>query len=143
MKNVKILQFSLLLLASLFVNSELFAQPSFSLCGTYDIVAESCVGACGNPGELSYEVTPPCPAITVPMCLNNIGSNLCPSHRAIAKIKVNGQLVASGDITVVGSSISFSAPCGAVVKVVVHAFDVVPGIECIQLGELKFALRRG
>lgn len=143
MKKVSLLQSALLFSLFLIFSIQAKAQNSeLSSCASYNIVAESCVGACGNPGELSYTVPIPCSSLSVPLCLSNISSNLCPSHRAIARILVNGQFVAQGDITAVGSNISFSAPCGANVKVVVYAFDVVPGVVCVQLGDLKFALSK-
>ena len=131
----------LALIAFLAFNTSGMAQD-LSACYNYDVVAESCVGECGNPAELKYEVTGPCTSRMVPMCLRNVSSNLCPSHRGVAFVYVDGQPIVRGDITTVGSTLSFSAPCGSVVKVVVNAIDVVPGIECVRLGNLKFALSR-
>ncbi len=144
MKKVFTSPFSLFLGMFLFFATQTaFAQnDGLYTCANSTILAESCVGECSNPGELTYTLSGPCPSLIVPVCLSNISSNLCPSHRAIARVKVNGQFVTQGNITQVGSNIAFSAPCGSTIKVVVYAFDVVPGIECVQLGNLKFALSK-
>jgi hypothetical protein len=61
---------------------------------------------------------------------------------AKAVIYVNGVQVASGNITAVGSSISFSAPCGANIKIKVGAVSNGNPIQCIQLGDLYYSLRK-
>ncbi len=117
------------------------AQPS-SLAPCSTVVGSSCVGACSPVGIINYNVGPLCPSLVVPLCVETTNSSLCPSHAAIAKVFVNGVLVASGDITATGSSISFSAPCGANVKVVAKTKLVNPIISCVWLGEVDFVLKR-
>lgn len=133
--------FPFLLAVLFFSTNSLSAQIGSDVCSTYSIVAQSCVGECGNPGVLEYQTTI-CDAKIEDMCVSNIGSSLCPTHRAFAFIWADGNLVERGEITSVGSSVSFSVPCGSRVRVEVHAYDLVTGINCVRLGELNFALRR-
>lgn len=105
-------------------------------------VAKNCAGACGNPGIIEYELGPLCSAFATNFCVTNEGSNLCPSHDAIAYVFANGNLIAQGDITAVGSSLSFSALCPSKITVVVFATPNNTGIQCIQLGSVGFYLRR-
>ncbi len=137
MKNFKPL---VLLFAVLFFSSTLLSAQSTTSCTYGTIVAQSCVGNCGVQGNINYDLNI-CDAKVVPMCVNTISTNLCPSHRAIAVVRVNGQVVTSGDITSLGSSLSFSAVCGSNIDVTVMAYHLVKGIVCVQFGELDFALK--
>lgn len=132
---------SLLLAVLFFSANSLSAQISSELCAATAIVAESCVGECGNPGVIEYKATI-CDAKIENLCVSNIGSSLCPTHRAFAFIWADGNLVDRGEITSIGSTVSFSVPCGSDVRVEVHAYSLVTGINCVRLGELNFALKR-
>lgn len=141
MKNSIVLGALALLMALCFgVNTESQAQIGITPCQTYPIVAANCVGACGNPSTLSYTIPPLCSSLVQNLCLTNESSSLCPSYGAKAAIYVNGALAATGNITAVGSSISFQAPCGASVKVKVQA-SYIGGPLCVWLGNLNYALR--
>lgn len=110
-------------------------------CNQYSVVASGCVGTCGVPGTLSYTVTPTNQR-AVPLCLQNLSSSLCPNTGAFARVYVDGTLVASGNITAVGSTVSFVAQAGSTVKVLVTTFPINNGIQCVWLGNLNFGLKR-
>ncbi len=143
MKNVKFV----LSLAAFFcfsmMSQQAAAQIVSSACQTYTVVGQSCVGACGDPGEIAYTVAGPCSEFLVDMCVSNDQTSLCPTHGVKAGVYVNGTLVATGDLTNLGSSIGFSAPCGSVVKVIASLYERKSDTVCVWLGEVDFSLRRG
>lgn len=110
-------------------------------CYSLKPVAKGCVGECGNPAIIAYSFGPNCYQYVRNMCVTNEGGNLCPSHDATAYVVINGQLVASGDITNAGSTVSFTANCGDQIKVYVIAQQNLTGSLCVKLGNLGFALR--
>lgn len=140
MKQLKLISaFCLLAFSLISINTN--AQIISPAPCPYNIVASNCVGACGNPTGITYS-TPICASFVERFCLTNDGSSLCPNNDAFARIYVNGVLVASGNITAVGSSISFSAICGANIVVKVGAFNNGSPIQCVWLGNLNYSLRK-
>lgn len=105
-------------------------------------VAKGCVGACGNPGVIEYKFGPLCSSLSGNFCVTNEFTNLCPSHDAIAYVFDDGNFVTSGNITALGSSLSFSAQCPSKITVVVLATPNGSGINCVQFGNLGFYLRK-
>jgi hypothetical protein len=78
------------------------------------------------------------------MVLKNVKSSLCPNTGAVAMLVVNGNPVAFGDITQVGSSIQTpgTVKSGDVVVAIVHTVpNFKKNISCIRLGELSVELR--
>jgi len=134
LKFSRILTISCLLF--LFLGTVLNAQCS------YPIVATNCVGACGSPTEINYTVSQPCVAKWRKYCVTNDASSLCPDHNAFAIVLVDGAIVASGNITSVGSSIGFTAKCGSNIKVIATTFYVGGGISCVWLGNVTYSLRQ-
>lgn len=108
---------------------------------SYPVVATNCVGACGSPSEINYSVSPPCVAKWRKYCVVNDNSSLCPDHNALAIVLVDGVVVASGNITTVGSSIGFTAKCGSDIKVIATTYYVGGGTICVWLGNLNYSLR--
>jgi hypothetical protein len=141
MKSLKLIPTIFFMAIALFSFNNADAQISISPCPTYNVVASGCVGSCGNPTGIIY-TSSFCVTRKEKFCLSNDGSNLCPNMDAKAVIYVNGVQVASGNITAVGSSISFSAPCGANIKIKVGAVSNGNPIQCIQLGDLYYSLRK-
>ncbi len=134
---------ALFILALGLLTSQANAQVTSScLSSSATPVATGCVGSCGNPGTIVYQVGPLCTSKIVPFCLTTDASNLCPSNGAFAAIYVDGNFVAGGDITAVGSSIGFTAKCGSTIKIIVKTKVVNPNISCVQLGDLHFSLRK-
>ncbi len=127
--------FTLSCLFVLLVGGFLNAQCNFP------VVATNCVGACGSPTEINYTVPTPCVAKWKKYCVVNESSNLCADHNAFAVVLVDGNLVASGNITTVGSSLQFSAKCGSSIKVIATTFYVGGTISCVWLGNLNYSLR--
>jgi hypothetical protein len=76
------------------------------------------------------------------MVLRNVSSSLCGNTGAVAMLAVNGEPVAQGDITKVGSSIQTPATIGPgdVVVAIVHTLPNFKEIVCIRLGELNVVL---
>ena len=109
---------------------------------TYPVVATNCVGACGSPTEINYTISQPCAAKWRKYCVTNDASSLCPDHNAFAFVLVDGVLVASGNITTVGSSIGFQAKCGSTIKVVATTYYVGGPIVCVWLGNVTYSLRQ-
>ncbi|MEM9548587.1 MAG: hypothetical protein AAGA77_21555 [Bacteroidota bacterium] len=120
----------------LFLGSAVNAQCS------YPIVSSNCVGACGSPTEINYTVSQPCIAKVRKYCVTNDASSLCPDHNAFVVVLVDGVLVASGNITAVGSSVGFKAKCGSDIKVIATTFFVGGGISCVWLGNVTYSLRQ-
>lgn len=110
-------------------------------CSNLNPVAKGCVGECGISTMVSYDFGPICQAYVRNLCVINEGSNLCPSHDAIAYVLINGWLAASGNITNPGSSVSFTANCGDNIQVFVVAQQNIAGSLCKRLGNLGFTLR--
>jgi hypothetical protein len=102
-------------------------------------VAKGGVGESGASSLLVHKVGA---KIQKLMVLRNVNSSLCPDTGAVAMLLVNGQPVAQGDITKVGSSIQTPATVksGDVVVAIVHTVPLFNGVVCIQLGELSVAL---
>lgn len=141
MKHFKIIPTLFAITLSLFALSSANAQISASPCPGYTAVATGCVGACGNPSDISYTYTL-CKEKKSKFCVSNDASSLCANHDAYAFVFVNGVFVASGNITAVGSSIGFEAECGSTIKVYVKAVPNGNPILCVWLGELDYSLRR-
>jgi len=144
MKNVSHFFVVLLVSCFAFIQTEANAQVNNSLanCSNWNQVATTCLGACGDPATISYPVL--CTSAAqraVYFCVRNEASSLCPNTGAIAKVYVNGSLVASGDITAVGSSVNFTAHCGSTVKVVTSTY-YIGGSVCVWLGQVTVGLRR-
>ncbi|MGD1845821.1 MAG: hypothetical protein ACFB10_10555 [Salibacteraceae bacterium] len=105
-------------------------------------VAKECVGASSHPSVIQYQLGPLCSSLATQFCVTTEFSNLCPSHDATAFVFVDGVFVTSGDITDVGSCLSFTAQCPALITVVAFANPNGSGINCIQLGNACFYLRQ-
>ena len=141
MKNFSKVFPMLILVLSITWGMQVQAQPSLSAsCST--VVGSSCVGTCAPVGFISYNVSPPCTALVENLCVETTNSSLCPSHIAIAWVYVNGVLTTRGNITATGSTLGFSAPCGANVQVVVTTRLVNPNIQCVWFGNVDFVLKR-
>jgi len=70
-----------------------------------------------------------------------VESSLCPNTGAVAMLVVNGQPVAQGDMTDVGTSIEALVNTGDVVAAVIHTIPKFNDIVCIRLGELSVVLQ--
>lgn len=115
-------------------------HPPFT-CQNGTLRGQACIGACGN-GTLA--ITPPifCPPNSFKrFCLVNVGSSLCPNTNAGVNVIANGQLVASGDITAIGSIVTWIAPCSANIVVIPFTYHNGQKIECIWQGELYYEVR--
>ena len=108
---------------------------------SYPIVATNCVGACASTSEINHINALPCAAKWRKYCVVNESSSLCPNTNGFAFVLVDGVLVASGNITTVGSSIGFAAKCGSSIKVVATTFYIGGPIVCVWLGNLNYSLR--
>jgi hypothetical protein len=102
-------------------------------------VAKGGVGQSGASSLLVHKVDAKLQKL---MVLRNVESSLCPDTGAVAMLVVNGQPVAQGNITKVGSSIQTpdTVKSGDVVVAIVHTFPLFNGVVCIQLGELSVVL---
>ena len=127
---------------SVICSTQVNAQVISSACTSLPIVGSTCVGACAPSGEIEHQVGPLCTAAVVNLCVNTGSSSLCPSHIAVARVFVDGVLTAAGNVTAAGSTLSFSAPCGSKVKVIVKIKHVNPNIQCIWLGEVNVNLHQ-
>ena len=132
---------------------EIKEKPIISGSSCNMIVGTGCVGDCSGPGGGGAAVARSAgnPQITyvvpgnVPfqfLCLQTDASSLCPNTGAFARIYRNGVQVAQGDITAVGSTISFFALSGDIVTVEVSLFGINNNIDCVWLGNLNFSLRK-
>jgi hypothetical protein len=113
-------------------------MPNYK-AGACVAVAKGGVGESGASSLLVHNVNA---TIQKLMVLRNIESSLCPDTGAMAMLLVNGQLVAQGDITKVGSSIQTpdTVKSGDVVIAIVNTFPLFNGVVCIRLGELSVVL---
>lgn len=108
--------------------------------------ASACVrvakGGVGQPGESLLLLHKVEAKIQKLMVLRNFDSSLCGDTGAVAMLVVNGQPVAQGNITKVGSSIQTpdTVKSGDVVIAIVHTFPLFNEIVCVQLGELSVVL---
>lgn len=101
-------------------------------------VAKGGVGRSGKSLVLTHKVEA---TIQKLMVLRNVDSSLCGDHGAVGMLVVNGQPVAQGDLTKVGSSIQTdTVKSGDVVVAIVHTVELHNGIICVQLGELSVVL---
>jgi hypothetical protein len=106
--------------------------------GPCTAVAKGGVGESGASSFLLHKVTA---TIQKLMVLRNVESSLCPNTGAVAMLIVNGNPVAQGDITKVGSSIQTdTVSAGDVVIAIVHTVPLFNEIACIRLGELSVVL---
>ncbi len=143
MKNVSNLVIVLLISCISLIGNDAFSQNSLSRCANWNQVATTCVGACGNPSTINYPVLCVSSAQRrVYFCVRNEATSLCPNNDAFVKIYVNGIFTASGNITALGSSVNFSAPCGSHVQVVASNFYNGNPIQCVWLGQVTVGLRR-
>ena len=127
--------FTLTCLFFIVLGSGLNAQCS------YPIVATECIGACGSLSEINYTVGPICDAKVKKYCVVNENSSLCPDTEGVVVVLVDGIVVASGNITAVGSSVGFKAECGSDIKVIASTVYVGGPVVCVWLGELTYSLR--
>lgn len=142
MKNLTKLFLTLLICSLSFISFESKSQIiSSSRCNTWQGVAKDCVGSCGLTSSMVYQGVCSGSSLITNYCVTNVGSNLCPSHEVLTTVFANGVIVASGNLTAVGSSLSFSAPCNSFISVFDQA-SYVGGINCIQLGEAYLKLRK-
>jgi hypothetical protein len=72
--------------------------------------------------------------------LRNAETSLCPNTGAVGMLVVNGQPVAQGDLTEVGSSIQSTINSGDVLAAVIQAIPKFNEISCVRLGELSVVL---
>lgn len=102
-------------------------------------VAEGGVGQSGASSLLVHKVDAKIQKLIV---LRNVESNLCANTGAVGMLVVNGQTVAQGNITKVGSSIQTpdTVKSGDVVIAMVHTFPLFNGVVCVVLGELSVVL---
>lgn len=106
--------------------------------GACTAVAKGGVGESGASSFLSHKVTATNQKL---MVLRNVESSLCPNTGAVAMLVVNGNPVAHGDITKVGSSIQTDpVAAGDIVVAIVHTVPLFNDIACIRLGELSVVL---
>ncbi len=118
------------------------SQISDISCANWTQVGTTCVGACANVGVINYSVLCPSDVRGVRFCVRNEATSLCPNTAALVKIYVNGSYVAGGDITPLGSSITFAARCGSTVKVVAYTVYLGGPIQCVWQGQTTVGLRR-
>ena len=93
-----------------------------------------------NPGAstlLIHTVTGPTSKMIV---LRKASSSLCPNTGALAVLTVDGEAVASGNISSSHSLIQFEASAGSRVAAIVHTFPMFNGVLCVRLGELTVNL---
>lgn len=74
------------------------------------------------------------------MVVRNKASSLCPNTGAVALLVINGEPVASGDMSAVGSSIAFEAMPDDHVVAIVHTLPLFNDVMCVRLGDLDFIL---
>jgi hypothetical protein len=114
-------------------------MPKFK-AGACIAVAKGGVGESGASSFLLHKVTA---KIQKLMVLKNVKSSLCPNTGAVGMLVVNGNPVAQGNLTKVGSSIQTpgTVKSGDVVVAIVHTVPNFKQIVCIRLGELNVELR--
>ena len=100
-------------------------------------VAKGGVGESGASALLTHTVGGPTSKIIV---LRNVETSLCLNTWGVACLFVNGVPVASGNISVEGSSIQTEAAPGASIAAIVHAVPNFNRILCVRLGELSVNL---
>ncbi|MGB0177228.1 MAG: hypothetical protein ACPF9D_08680 [Owenweeksia sp.] len=121
-----------------------FAQISSQRCYS-NVRGKACVGDC-SPFRLDdgFEYTVSCTGPIVPLyqgfCVNVVNFNLCPSHKAVVYIYVNGTYVTGGSIGAAGQTFHFQASCGDVITVKMAAIDQNNGINCVQFGNASIHL---
>jgi len=110
-----------------------------------DPASISCVeierAAVGQPGESAIMVHQHSESGQKLAVLRNEQSNLCQNTGAVGILVVNGQPVAQGDLTEVGSSIEARVSTGDVLAAVVHTIPKLNGVVCVTLGELTAVLQ--
>ncbi|MBL4707942.1 MAG: hypothetical protein JKY48_05815 [Flavobacteriales bacterium] len=142
MKNLSKLFLTLLICSLSLISFEAKSQIiSVNPCNSWQGVAKDCVGSCGLNSSMGYQGVCSGPSLMTNYCITNVGSNLCPSHEVLTTVFANGAIVASGNLTAVGSSLSFSAPCNSFIYVYDQA-SYIGGINCIQLGQAYLKLRK-
>ena len=99
-------------------------------------------GGVGESGASSFLLHKVKGKIQKLMVLRNVDSSLCPNTGAVGMLVVNGNPVAQGDITKVGSSIQTpgTVKSGDVVVAIIHTVPNFKKIVCIRLGELSVVL---
>jgi hypothetical protein len=102
-------------------------------CNACVTVAKGGVGESGASALLTHTVGGPTSKIII---LRNVETSLCPNTWGVACLFVNGIPVASGNISVEGSSIQAEAAPGSNVAAVVHTVPNFNRISCVRLGEL-------
>lgn len=105
-----------------------------SVCG---LIATGSVGESGASSLLSHTVEANIPQMIV---LRTSESSLCPNTGAVAMLVINGEPVASGNITAVDSSISFEAQPQDSVVAIIHTVPLLNEVMCIRLGDLNVSL---
>ncbi len=121
-----------------------FAQISSQRCFS-NVRGKACVGDC-NPFTLTdgFQYTVSCTGPIIPVtqrfCVSVADFNLCPSHKAVVFVYVNGTYVTGGSIGAVGQNFPFTASCNDVITVKLAAIDQNNGINCIQFGSAKVFL---
>lgn len=101
------------------------------------VVAKGGVGESGASSFLSHTVGG---AISKIIVLRTVHTSLCPNTGAVGMLVVNGLPVASGELSVAGSTIQAEAASGAHVAAIVHTVPLFNRVVCIRLGELSVAL---
>lgn len=110
---------------------------SDSKSGPCIAVGKGGVGESGASTLISHQVTG---RVQKLMVLRTVDTSLCPDHGAVAVLVVDGNPVAHGNITALGSSIQTTANPGQWVDAIVYAVQLHNGIVCVRLGELSVQL---
>ena len=111
-----------------------------------DYKAGACVtvskGGVGESGASSFLLHKVAATTQKLMVLRNVDSSLCGNTGAVGMLVVNGNPVAQGDITKIGSSIQTPATVGSgdVVTAIIHTVPTFSDVVCIRLGELSVVL---
>lgn len=97
------------------------------------------VGESGSASQVVHQVTGASQQL---MVVKTVETSLCGDTAAIATLVVDGQPVATGNISVPGTSIQATAEPGSWAVALVQTVPLHNDIICIRLGELEYELQQ-
>jgi len=101
------------------------------------VVAQGSVGESGASTLLTHTVEAEYSKMIV---LRRGDSSLCPNTGAVAILVINGEPVASGNITDSKCSVAYEGAPGDHVVAIIHSIPLFNDITCFRLGDLDFTL---
>ncbi|MEM7215502.1 MAG: hypothetical protein AAF423_08165 [Pseudomonadota bacterium] len=101
------------------------------------VVGSAGVGESGASSILQHRIDP---GPRRNMIARTADSSLCGNTGVVALLTVNGEPVAHGNLTQVGTSIQAEVRGGDNVALVAHTVPLFNGIVCIRLGEIEISL---